>query len=199
MFPDEVGDFSDLEAPEMMYYLYYPIKDINDFHLSIPHNLEWLKPMIRAVLRNSKNWLDRYVYVTCKHYYVEPGSYGNRPGWHGDGFGTDDVNYVWCNISPTEFCIQDFDIHDDDEISLREFAEQAKEENVVAVKPGVMYRIEPDHIHRVALNKEGGFRSFVKISVSKHKYNLKGNSVNPDISKDWKFYTRDEMRNMESK
>ena len=78
VFPDEIGDFSDLEAPEMMYYLYYPIKDIGEFEMSIPHNLEWLKPMIRSVVRSSKNWVDRYVYVTCKHYYVEPGSYGSR-------------------------------------------------------------------------------------------------------------------------
>lgn len=80
-----------------------------------------------------------------------------------------------------------------------EFEEQVKPENIKIAEPNSLYRIDPSHIHRVALNKSGGSRCFVKISLSEHKFNLEGNSINPAISGGWKFYMRSEIRNMESK
>lgn len=199
-FPDTLGSFSN-DAPEVMYYLYYPIKvPGRSFAEPLPSNLQWIVPMLNAVRDNAPNeWLSRYVYITCKNMYVEPGSYGNRPGWHGDGFGTADLNFVWCSSSPTEFVVQDFEVSTDDAQSLVEFEEQVKPENIKFAEPNSLYRIDPSHIHRVALNRTGGSRCFVKISLSEHKFNLEGNSINPAISGGWKFYTRSEIRNMESK
>lgn len=201
-FPDCLGDFSDLKPSEVMYYLYFPIKVPGSSNFQLPpQNLRWLLPMIEAVIKDSSHdeWKDRYLYVTCKNFYVEPNSFGNRPGWHGDGFGTSDYNYVWCDSSPTEFCVQDFHTSDDDMESLKDFEEQARPENIKTVECGKLYKMDETHIHRVALNEKGGMRAFVKLSLSKHKFNLEGNSVNPHISGNWKFYSRQELRNMESK
>lgn len=199
-FPDKLGTFAN-DAPEVMYYLYYPVKvPGQSFVEQLPANLQWVIPMLNAVRGNAPDeWLSRYVYITCKNMYVEPGSYGNRPGWHGDGFGTDDLNFVWCSASPTEFCVQDFHVSEDDAKSLVEFEEQAKPENIKLADVTGLYRIDASHIHRVAVNKTGGSRCFVKLSLSSKKFNLAGNSINPRISGKWQLHSRNEIRNMESK
>ena len=40
-------------------------------------------------------FLDSYMYLTVKRQYQSKSKLFNRPGYHSDGFLTDDINYIW--------------------------------------------------------------------------------------------------------
>ena len=88
-----------------------------------------------------------------------------------------------------------FKITEDCEASLKEFEEQVDIRNIVTYPNKTLLKLTPANIHRVSESKQEGFRTFVKISVSKHKYNLKGNSHNYLLDYDWDMVHRFVERN----
>ncbi len=189
--PTALGEFK-LDCPEFMYVQYMPIviprKDLGQKAprtLEIPQNLEWIWDLICEISITSED----YVYVTAKHMWVEAGCNPNRPGWHIDGFGTDDVNYIWYSSSPTEFCVQEFDLSDDDSESMIQMSEQVNENNIVTYPNNTLLKLDNTVVHRV------GFRTFVKISVSKSQYRLKGNAHNYLFDYNWDMLDRNVCRN----
>lgn len=197
--PNILGEFP-LVPPEVMYYLYLPISLRGWSDYRIPYNLRWLSPILSRIesVVNEQVWKNNYIYVTCKNFFVEPGTYGNRPGWHADGFQTKDLNYLWYNWNPTQFCVQEFDVDADDMKALGQFEEQANSENIKMYPTNHLIEIDSTMVHRVGINHEGGLRCFVKISISEHRYNLGGNSHNPLLDYNWEFHSREKERNMES-
>lgn len=187
--PEIIGEF-DLDCREMMFYMYLPIKmPFTDFR--IPERLRIFKPLIDAIRANETD----YIYLTAKHLFVTPENMGNRHGWHSDGFGTDDVNYIWTDKFPTEFCVQDFNLSTDCELSMMQMEFQADKKNIQVYKPKTLLRLDQFQIHRVPLIKESGLRTFVKISISEQKYNLVGNSHNFLFDYDWEMKERECSRN----
>ena len=175
-------------------YLYLPIKMAGKPAIRFPRELGWAEPVIATV--DYLTALDDYIYLTSKRVWVQPGAPGNRPGWHGDGFGTDDLNYVWYDRDPTRFAIQDFyDIQPGHVQSMRQFAEQVDERNVRTYPNRTLLKLDQYVVHDVPTITTPGFRVFLKLSTSKHKYNLKGNSHNYEFDYDWKMYDRNEVRN----
>lgn len=200
--PTVIGRFN-LVPEEMCFIQYLPIgmaeSEGSVKHLRLPKNSEWCYPLIKAAIQKEGGFnLGDYVYLTVKHLYVTPSNMGNRPGWHSDGFGTDDINYIWCDKYPTEFCIQDFNITEDCETSLKEMESQAKEENIKIYSENTLLRLDKYNIHRTPLVGEG-YRTFVKISISKNRYNLKGNAHNYLFDYDWDMVVRSDIRNHPSK
>lgn len=183
-----------LRCMEMMFYQYLPIKMAYDGNIRVPDRLKVFIPLIQAVLEN-EFIVDKYIYLTAKHIYATPDNLGNRGGWHSDGFGTDDINYIWCDKFPTEFCIQDFNISDDHINSLTEMEQQVKPENIIQYTPYQLLKLTPANIHRCPLISEGGMRTFVKISISTEKYNLVGNSHNYLFDYEWEMFEREAVRN----
>lgn len=200
--PKVVGEFQ-TQASEMCFVQYLPIafniEDLNDDRVLIPKNLQWTSHLVFAAIDDCEI-ADRfhYVYLTVKHLYVTPSNMGNRPGWHSDGFGTDDINYIWCDKYPTEFCIQEFNITEDCETSLKEMEEQARVLNVKTYGENTLLRLDKYNIHRTPVIGEG-YRTFVKISISKNRYNLKGNAHNYLFDYDWDMVVRSDIRNHPSK
>lgn len=194
-----------LECEEMMSYLYLPIKMAGTAikaidALRLPKRLNWVMPLISNVIDLEEvlgnNLKDFYIYLTAKKLYVTPDNPGNRPGWHGDGFGTDDINYIWSDLHPTLFCIQDFENISEDHIkSMQQMTQQIKSENITNYGNNTLLRLTEHNIHRTPDIGKGCMRTFVKISISKHKYNLKGNSHNYKFDYSWKMYSRSELRN----
>jgi len=185
-----------LELDEYMYVQYMPIKmPGSDF--MIPPNMGFLYSILGEMLCDDiqTHKFGNYIYATVKHMFVGKGCAANRMGWHSDGFGTDDINYIWYDKTPTEFCVQKFELSDDHETSLIQMQLQAKEENIFTCDVERLIRLDQSVIHRVAETKEDGFRKFVKISVSKHQYNLKGNAHNYLFDYDWKMVERSVVRN----
>lgn len=186
----------DLDIKEFMFYMYLPIKMPGTGEAKFEDRLHPLLPLLFEVFWRERVGLEKkYVYLTVKHQFHPKGHHHNRPGWHSDGFGTNDVNYIWSNNTPTEFCIQDYDVSEDDSTSLKQFELQSKPENIVTYPDNTLIRLTPENIHRIGLKKEDGPRCFVKISVSERQYRLAGNSHNYLFDYDWDLQQRALERN----
>ena len=117
-------------------------------------------------------------------------------GWHSDGFLTDDINYVWCDKYPTIFNKTDFDLPLDDLLSMEEMDKQAMPFNDVQYNDNQLLRLTQFNIHKVAPITKGGMRAFLKVSISKDKYDLIGNSHNYLLDYDWQMKERKQERNI---
>ena len=121
--PKELGIF-EVEAKEMMFYQYLPIKMPNETQPIYEQRLKCFDALVGAICCDyiGEFWLDNYVnsyvYLTAKHLYQMPNCSFNRTGWHSDGFLTDDINYIWCDKYPTIFNKTDFDLPLDDLLSM---------------------------------------------------------------------------------
>ncbi len=195
--PKQIGIY-DINVEEMFFYMYLPIKMKGSNSLRIPKRLELFKSMIFDIIKD-EGWhdvlYDKYIYLTAKNIYATPDNLGNRAGWHSDGFGTDDINYIWTNRHPTVFCVQGFSLSNDCTKSMQQMQLQAKKENEVTYKENTLLRLTQEHIHRTPTINKGGMRCFFKLSISTEKYNLKGNSHNYMMGYDWEMFDRSEVRN----
>jgi hypothetical protein len=178
-----------LQPSEMCFVQYLPIT-MPEFggEARVPANLCWAKPIIKLSLRYAS--LDKYIYLTVKHLWVTPDNIGNRHGWHTDGFGSDDLNIIWSDKYPTEFCVQDFTLSSCHEKSMQEMEEQAKPENILTYPEGSVILLDKWNVHRPPVIQESGFRTFVKVSISKEKYNLRGNAHNCLFPYNWGMHNR---------
>lgn len=189
--PHIVGKFQ-LNCSELLFVQYMPIKLANgDQKFEIPQNLQFCQELINKIEHDT----DDYVYLTVKNLFVTPDNMGNRPGWHIDGFGTNDVNYIWSDSAPTEFCIQEFSLSQDHELSMDQMSQQASERNIRTYGTHNLIKLDSTMVHRVPVHTISGFRVFIKISVSKDKYNLKGNAHNYLLDYNWHMYDRSVERN----
>jgi hypothetical protein len=205
--PVEVGLWNGRYFTELMHWLYLPVFMPGNVELTIPRNLQTqsIDFMTRLALldyeQNEGDWRDKYVYVTARRGFATPDNPLNRVGWHTDGFGTDDVNYIWCDRYPTQWLDAPTGIGDPSEDHLKSvehFDMMANESDapIREVGPGVVYRLSPYVIHCTPnVPAPGGMRSWVKVSVSEHRYNLIGNSHNWELDYDWEMVERDTLRN----
>ncbi len=202
--PRDLGHFL-LRPAEMMIYLYLPVKMAGIDSIRVPQRLNYMSDVLLESLRDASTSLgtltDHYVYVTAKTMWVEGTFSGNRPGWHADGYGSNgDLNYIWYNMNPTEFAEQDFhDIPDDDFQSMVEMERQIDHTRIVTYENNTLLRLDESVVHRVNPVIESGMRTFIKISVSRHCFNLKMNSHNYLFDYDWSMHDRGEVRNMDNK
>jgi hypothetical protein len=208
--PHALGQFA-IDTREMMFVQYLPIAMprstpepgsgawSNGTKVSIPRNVECFLPLIAAAFNDGMTSHDQYMYLTAKRLYVTPERMFNRPGWHIDGFGTGDLNYVWCDHAPTEFCVQPFDLSDDCDESMAEMEAQVLPENIRTYGAHTLLRLDNTVVHRPALSTAPGYRTFVKISISFDRYNLEGNAHNYGFDYDWPMLPRNAKRNHPSR
>lgn len=198
--PRNLGIF-EIEVSEYFHYTYLPIKLSNSSKVIYEKRLKIFDRIIGTACCDFVGYfgLDRfiesYVYLTAKHQYQRAGSGFNRPGWHSDGFLTDDISYIWSNRQPTIFNSSDFSLSKDDILSMKEMEEQALEENDYEFPNNSLIQMDQYSIHKVGIPLKGN-RVFAKLCFSKDKYNLKGNSVNYELSYDWIYHERQERRNI---
>lgn len=202
--PKDCGQI-EVENDQHMIYLYLPIS-IEGSDVKIPRRLKPFKALVNAAFYEAGkhySWSDMHklnVYLTVKCQWVTESAPGNRPGLHADGYGSNgDINFIWADLNPTEFAVQDFvNIPDDDFESMAEMERQLDPSKIVTYPDKTLLMLDESVVHRVGPAKSG-MRTFVKISFSKHKYNLKGNSINYDLDYDWKYYDRSDVRNVDNK
>lgn len=199
--PLVLGEF-ELNPKEMMFYQYLPIKMLGDDVLIYEPRLSCFNELINKIICEFISefgyceYLNSYVYLTAKSLYQAPNSSFNRMGWHSDGFMTDDINYVWCDKFPTVFNNSSFNLTLDDVLSMKEMDEQAIESNDFVFGENKLLRLNQFNIHRVAPVSGGGIRTFLKLSISKDRYDLIGNSHNYLIDYNWEMKPRKEERNV---
>lgn len=210
--PIDFGNYPLAEWKEFMHYMYLPIAMPNQDGIRLPPRLEFARDLIEETIRledatqymlgfDGKRF--DYVYLTMRRGFATPGNPLNRPGWHSDGFGTDDVNYVWTDRFPTYFALQEFhNISDDHNESIMQFTQQINLARCDGVDPIWTYpdnqllRLDSSVIHRAPeIPAPGGVRSFLKVSFSNSRYNLAGNSHNYLFDYDWDMFDRNEVRN----
>jgi len=180
----------DLHVPEHMYYLYLPVRmPYSEFRL--PDRLKFVMPILYQV----KYDIDSYVYLTVKRGYAVPDNPLSRPGWHTDGFETDDINYLWYDSFPTLFAVQEFEgIVQDHKTSYRQFTDQIDPLSITEYPVKTLLMLDDSVVHQSPVGAQGE-RQFIKVSVSTHKYNLEGNSHNYLFDYSWAMKSRQEQRN----
>ncbi len=146
--------------------------------LKIPENL---KAVLMPVLANLQHFTDvqadDYVYATVSRKHVQPFTHGNREGWHIDGFLSDDKSYIWCDTLPTEVAVGEFSLTPDHEVSLQEMKDQVVFS--MPMQTGVLYELG-DVVHAPTRNNTPDvvLRTFIKIVISKERFNGLGNAWN---------------------
>lgn len=198
--PPRVIGHIDLSPVEMMAWLYCPIKLGHSARIMVPHNLQQFTPIIDAVYSDFGNerWFKSYVYLTAKTLWVTPESPGNRAGWHCDGYGSSDLNYIWADVNPTLFYVPPNRIQfpDDHTVSMAQMTYWAEGSAYIKTYPDkTLLRCDETVIHNVGPCLTPGWRSFVKVSVSDHRYLLEGNSINHALAPNWKYVPRGIERN----
>lgn len=192
--PTDLG-LIDLDPVEMMFWLYCPIKLAESDDVIVPDNLDEFWPIITAVSDDDEERFERSnVYITAKTLWVEGSYIGNRPGWHSDGFGTNDVNYIWCDRAPTEFFEDRFTLPSDCTNSMEIMAARAVQSTIITYPDKHLLKLTPEVIHRPPVGFAPGMRTFVKVSVSDDLYNLEGNSTNRRLGQ-WSLVPRQVERN----
>jgi hypothetical protein len=194
--PIVMGTFP-IKCDEIFFYQYLPIKMAHNSIVEIPDRLKIFDHLIcNCIYEEGYAWLfDKYVYITAKHLFVTPQYWGNRPGYHTDGFMTDDINFIWSDCNPTIFNTSNFNITPDHKQSLIEFETQAIPENEKTYPDNTLLKLDQYVVHKVAPVTEQRFRTFVKISISREKYNLKGNTHNYLFDYKWEMVERGKDRN----
>lgn len=197
--PDALGVVN-IDAKELMFWLYCPIKLKGRVEHILPDNLRVFDPIVRAARKDQGcEWADKYVYLTAKRLWCAPGAMGQRPGWHSDGFLTSDVNYIWYDEAPTLFfggdVLYSFTAdHAKSMIEMAELCEPATSRHHTFPAKTVL-RLTESHLHRPSNDFEPCFRTFVKVSVSDHVYAHEGNATNPRMPTGWQYIPRGRERN----
>lgn len=199
--PKVLGIFG-ADCREFMFYQYLPVKLAGQTELAVEPRLRCFDALIGAAccdyvgFRGLNAFVASHVYVTAKRMYHAPGCPMNRPGWHSDGFLTDDINYTWADCCPTVFNDSEFRLTLDDAISLHEMEHQALPRKNVTHDERALLRLDQFSIHKVATVHEPMVRTFLKVSISTDRYDLLGNSHNHLLAYDWPMYERTPFRNV---
>lgn len=199
--PVQIAEFH-IKCNEMMFYQYLPIKMIFSDDVRLEPRLECFDPIIRQICDDfikvfgKLEYTNHYIYLTAKHQYQIANTSFNRMGYHSDGFMTDDINYIWSDANPTIFNESEFHLTLDDKISLGQMESQAMVGNQVIYSDNTILRLNQFNIHKVNESDFNGMRTFLKISFSKDKYDLVGNSHNYLHDYDWEMKSRQSERNI---
>jgi len=199
--PTDLGIFQ-VNCPEMMFYQYLPIKMAGSKEVEMEQRLKYFDQIIGTTLCDFvgtyglNRFIDSYVYITAKKLFNMPGCNFNRGGWHSDGFMTDDINYIWSDCYGTIFNTSEFQLSMDDSGSLVEMEKQADPVNDLTYPDGTLLRLDQFNIHRVADIDKVALRTFLKVSISKDKYDLEGNAHNYLLDYDWQMRKRNQDRNI---
>lgn len=198
----------DLSVDEMMFWMYCPVKLKSKGTWQLPDNLQKYESLLEEVnldiydrLLDEDKWLNSYIYMTAKTLWVTADNPGNRPGWHSDGFLTEDLNYLWYDDNPTIFWEPKelVAFEKDHQKSLMQMEEVTGHGPYKTYPCKHLLCLDETVIHRVANVAKPGMRTFIKISVSSDKYDLKGNSINYKLNTGCDLRDRQQERNPPSK
>lgn len=214
-YPPEAIEWVEFPAfTEMMFYQYLPVA-MRECDTGVPFaegirlepRLEQFRELLLLCWDDARTRLPNfnpktyYCYLTAKRGWASTENPLNRPGWHVDAYGIpEDMTYVWTDSFPTRYITGPVVGNlEDDRTALEAFeragrvAEDAGK--VQYVEPYVCYAFDQEVVHATPVIEEPGMRSFLKINVSPHEYNLVGNSHNYELVYDWTMHDRAAVRN----
>jgi hypothetical protein len=189
-----------IKVTECMYYLYMPIK-MPHGDIVVPPRLEQFNPLLEKITDKyvgTTLWDDSYLYITAKHMLVNPNFWGARGGYHSEGFGTNDINWIWYDKNPPTFSKTKFNVSNNPRKSLQEFTDQANYKDEVRYREHSLLELPPKTVYKVTPVTRYFQSTFVRYTLSKDKYNLIGNSHNYGIDYNWRMFERSPDRNYPS-
>lgn len=192
----------EVDCKEMMFYQYLPIKLIGQVQPVYEERLKCFDSLVGTIFCDYigefglNTYVNSYAYLTAKYLYQMPNCSFNRTGYHSDGFMTDDINYVWCDKNPTIFNYTKFNLSMDDKKSIEEMEFQEDKRKQRVYDENSLLRLNQFNIHKVNESDFQGMRCFFKISFSKDKYDLIGNSHNYLLDYNWEMRHRSNERNI---
>lgn len=199
--PVEIGRM-EVSCDELMFFHDYPIKLPGQTGPTTEPRLKPFDGIVGRVccdyigLRGLDSFVASHVYLCAKRLYQSPGCPFNRPGWHTDGFGSADINYAWCDCTPTIYNVAPMNLPDDDAESMVEMERQARPENNRTYPEGMLLRLDQYVVHRVGDILVPSIRTFCKVTFSVDRYDLIGNSRNYLLDYDWPMRPRAIGRNV---
>lgn len=145
------------------------------------------------------NVTDRYCYVTLDQGWLEKGHTLRSPGWHLDGLqGNEvpvkrpgDVQFIWSDCMPTDFCVQPIDIDGLDMGRYNVFgwiSRQVKTENIIKTEPNRLTMMNCYHIHRAVPAQERVYRRFLRISYTCVPITSVTMTVNTDLKYNYEYH-----------
>jgi len=198
--PKNVANIS-ISCHEYLRYLYYPLKLNGQHQISREPRLAVFDKLIGRSVSDYigdfglDSYVSKFVYLTAVNANQRDNRSYGRKGWHSDGFLTNDISYIWSDSQPTVFNDTDFDLTQDDIISMEEMAQQADPLNDYIFPNNSLIRMDQFSIHKVG-DYVPGPRTFFKLCFSKDIYALLGNSINYMLDYDWDFQPRKQSRNI---
>ena len=191
--PTCLGQFP-IQCDEFVYHVYMPIKMADASMVRVPPHLSCFWPLVEQVMFFGGH-ADKYMYLTVKKMHISNGQWSNRSGWHLDGFGSADNNFIWSDCLPTEFVHGDFSLSDGHDESMLQMTLQAEGREITTYPAHSLLALDPNNVHRVAVCEDDCVRTFCKISLSDSQYNLRGNAHNYLFDYDWPMVERKCNRN----
>jgi hypothetical protein len=191
-----------VDCREFLFYQYLPVKLADATEMAIEPRLKCFEAILGAIccdyvgFRGLNAFVAANAYVTAKCMVTAPGAPMNRPGWHSDGFLTEDINYIWSDCLPTVFNSSRFALTLDDDISLGEMSAQADPNGDCCFGDGALLRLDQFCVHRAADIDRTRVRTFLKVSFSLDRYDLIGNSHNYLLDYNWPMRERKITRNV---
>lgn len=198
--PRNIGTFSP-DITEFFSYTYLPIKLPDQHNFTVEKRLQLFDILLGTVacdfigIRGLDRYRDSYMYLTAKNQIQRENQGFNRPGWHSDGFGTDDISYIWSDRQPTVFNNSDFELRDDDQLSIIDMEDQADPSNNYSFPNNTIIQMDQYSIHKVG-EIEPGRRCFIKVCFSLDWYGLIGNSINHELNHPQHTIKRNSERNV---
>lgn len=186
-----------------------PIRLARDGTIALPMYLEQYRPIVDRVIEHESWFADNNehnMYITVDTRDARPNKTQRRPGAHLDAYvpqpDADETithTYIAYSALPTEFFPEPFTIDRtlscdqllasfDSQLDARAKARNCTVSNLAhRYPPNLLLMLTPMVLHRAAINStdQPVRRTFVKISVSKKKYNREGNTRNVLLDYDW--------------
>jgi hypothetical protein len=198
MPPLNLGGF-EIDLPEVMYFLYLPVMMYGDRKdIRLPPPVKVCRRMVSTAIEFCRGTgrFYRYAYLSARKGWATPDNPLNRPGWHCDGFGTEDMNFVWWTGPGTRFAVQQFQVEKNHLTSLDQFEQQIDHQSVITPEARRLYAISPSVVHATPIIAAPGcMRQYIKVSLSNERYNLEDNSKNWMFDYDWPTHPRSIIRN----
>jgi hypothetical protein len=173
---------------EFCSFTYMCIKQAGQSDYYIPDNLsELVMGLLGGIWALSPSTqeeaIKKNVYITVKKGWVQEGSYGNRAGWHIDGFLSDQENFIWQDSEelPTHVSEGDFRLTPDHGESLEEMCIQASRVHHFdrVLEANHLYSMNQSVVHRPSVNRgDAVLRTFIKLTFSEEEFNCVGNAWN---------------------
>ncbi|ADG59958.1 hypothetical protein Acj9p058 [Acinetobacter phage Acj9] len=178
------------------------IKQAGHSEYQIPANIEHIVwEAIAAVHElNEQLYNDDWLYncyLTLKHEYVNPSSTGTRPGWHIDGFMSDQKNFIWSDCLPTQVALGDFKLSLHHDLSLHEMERDVRGRPIVQLASKMMYELDQEVVHAPVVNETSSpiLRTFLKLTYTKDEFNCARNAWNYKLPNVRGFKTPGASRN----